>query len=469
MNTLSVQRPSGTAPSTFLPGRGLLLRRKCACGSGAGASGECEACRSKKRLQTKLAIGASNDPLEQEADRIADQVLAAPAHAAVNSVPPRIQRFAGQPTGEAAMAPSSVDHVLAGSGRSLEPALRQDMERRFGHDFSRVRVHADAAAERSARDVSAHAYTVGHNIVFGAGRFVPGTQVGRRLIAHELTHVVQQSGAAGNRADQGRNINGPTPHLPAYSSSCGPLLQRHKDDLVAYSGGQSGFVQVIKAGRWIYTANAVSGHPGRGENEPGSGPIPSGRYVMHPGVTRATVATMQSGTCGANPISSGYQAITSTDAEPCEVGAEAHYCNVPCQDSDGNARKCYTPKDCWGSHRIKIEGGKEVVTPSGKHRVRSGFYLHGGNPADAVSSGCVKSLDDGVFTPIRTLTGVEGAVPFCVGATCAPAVRKAFETAVVETLAEGAQRAKEREMKNRAPTVGERLGEAARSLWEKLP
>ena len=67
------------------------------------------------------------------------------------------------------------------------------MEHRLGHDFSRVRVHSGASAEQSARDVDATAYTVGHNIVFGRSRFSPQTQEGRRLIAHELTHVVQQS------------------------------------------------------------------------------------------------------------------------------------------------------------------------------------------------------------------------------------------------------------------------------------
>ena len=65
-------------------------------------------------------------------------------------------------------------------------------EPRFGHDFSQVRVHSGGAAEQSAREVNANAYTVGQNIVFGAGRFAPDTHEGRRLLAHELTHVVQQ-------------------------------------------------------------------------------------------------------------------------------------------------------------------------------------------------------------------------------------------------------------------------------------
>ena len=66
MDTDANRQPKSAAPSTFTPGRGLLLQRKCACGGGAGTSGECEACRDKKRLQAKLAIGASNDPLERK-------------------------------------------------------------------------------------------------------------------------------------------------------------------------------------------------------------------------------------------------------------------------------------------------------------------------------------------------------------------------------------------------------------------
>jgi len=173
---------------------GLLLQRKCSCGGSVSSSlsGVCEKCN-KKHLQKKLNIGASNDPLEQEADRVANQVLAAPAHSTVSGATPRIQRFTGQAIGNLDTAPSSVDHVLSGSGRPLDSALQQNMEQRFGHDFSQVRVHTGAAAEQSAREVNAHAYTVGNNVVFGAGQFAPESHAGRRLIAHELTHVVQQN------------------------------------------------------------------------------------------------------------------------------------------------------------------------------------------------------------------------------------------------------------------------------------
>jgi hypothetical protein len=148
-------------------------------------------------------IGESDDPLEREADRVADQVLAAPAHSAVSGAPSRIQRFSGQLNGQKMDdAPASVDNVLASPGRPLDAALRQDMEQRFGHDFSRVRVHTGTAAEQSVQDISARAYTVGRDIVFGASRFAPGMHEGRRLLAHELTHVVQQSGAAGVHVGQ---------------------------------------------------------------------------------------------------------------------------------------------------------------------------------------------------------------------------------------------------------------------------
>jgi hypothetical protein len=187
--------------SSNSPNTGLLSQRKYAFGvSKSSLTSEYEG---KTRLQAKLTIGASNDPLEQEADRVADQVLAAPMHSAVSGAAPSIQRFTGQSTGDAGTAPASIDRVLSGSGRPLDPAIQQDMGRRFGHDFSRVRVHTDSAAEQSAMDVGAHAYTVGSSIVFGAGEFAPESHVGRKLIAHELTHVVQQSGTARTHVDQG--------------------------------------------------------------------------------------------------------------------------------------------------------------------------------------------------------------------------------------------------------------------------
>ena len=195
---VQTQTKPSTAQASFSSVSNGLLQRRCACGGTPGMSGECQECSKKKRLglQTKLKVNEPRDVYEQEADRIASQVLAAPTHPAVSGAPPRIQRFTGQSSASAGMAPASVDRVLASSGRPLEPALRQDMEKRFGHDFSRVRVHFGAAPEKSAQEVNANAYTAGHNIVFASGQYAPGSSEGRRLIAHELAHVVQQGGGS---------------------------------------------------------------------------------------------------------------------------------------------------------------------------------------------------------------------------------------------------------------------------------
>jgi hypothetical protein len=97
-------------------------------------------------------------------------------------------------------AAPEVESVISSSGRPLDQETRRYMESRIGFDFSKVRVHTDSRAAASAKSLSARAYTVGNNVVFGLGRFAPTTTEGRRLIGHELTHVVQQSPARGRKA-----------------------------------------------------------------------------------------------------------------------------------------------------------------------------------------------------------------------------------------------------------------------------
>ncbi|RZN35500.1 MAG: DUF4157 domain-containing protein [Methanophagales archaeon ANME-1-THS] len=79
-----------------------------------------------------------------------------------------------------------------GSGRPLEPEVRRFVEPRFGYDFSKIRIHTDSFAARTAHDLGAEAFTIGRDVFFGTGRYNPSSSEGRRLIAHELTHVVQQ-------------------------------------------------------------------------------------------------------------------------------------------------------------------------------------------------------------------------------------------------------------------------------------
>ena len=219
-------------PTSLLPATQGIVQRKCACGNHSIVGEKCKECVKKNRgLQRKLAIGAGNDPLEHEADRVADQVMAMSTNSRIGKTPLRIQRFTGQSTGQLDTVPSSVDRVLAGSGRPMEPMLRKDMEQRFGHDFSQVRVHSGMAAEQSAQDVNANAYTAGNNIVFGAGKLAPRTREGRRLIAHELTHVVQQENSRiqnrdGTTNSLGRGLTAGTHGMDATSHQNSPLLRR---------------------------------------------------------------------------------------------------------------------------------------------------------------------------------------------------------------------------------------------------
>jgi hypothetical protein len=117
------------------------------------------------------------------------------AKAAASSGPTLVGQRRAMPGASGSMDATPMVHgVLATPGQPLETATREFFAVRFGHDFGNVRVHADGKAAESARSVNALAYTVGHDVVFGAGQYAPGTHAGQRLLAHELTHVVQQSG-----------------------------------------------------------------------------------------------------------------------------------------------------------------------------------------------------------------------------------------------------------------------------------
>jgi hypothetical protein len=168
---------------------------RCSCGT-AGHSGEmCEECRKKEGLglQPKLIVGAADDPCEREADAAARVVTAGSADAAADAPAARVSRRADLSAGRMRTAPASVSQAIEGRGEPLGRAERAFFEPRFGHDFSRVRVHRDAAAAASAGEIAARAFTVGNHVVFGAGRYAPETGSGRALIAHELAHVVQQT------------------------------------------------------------------------------------------------------------------------------------------------------------------------------------------------------------------------------------------------------------------------------------
>ena len=177
-------------------------------------------------LQAKLRIGLPGDAYEQEADRVADAVMRMPepgvqrqeeeeeeetlqSKPLANQIAPLVQvQRQEEPEEEEEMlqaksredATSEVPNDLESQinairgGQPLAESERAYFEPRFGADFSRVRVHTGAQAAESSRAVNAKAYTLGQDVVFGIGQYAPKTSQGRRLMAHELAHVVQQSG-----------------------------------------------------------------------------------------------------------------------------------------------------------------------------------------------------------------------------------------------------------------------------------
>ena len=153
---------SQTTTPTLSPAASDVLRRACACGNHSHGESECAEC--KKKREVRLQRAASSP---------------APVH----EVPP------------------IVHEVLRSPGQPLDVETRAFMEPRFGRDFSNVRIHSDSRAADSAQAVDALAYTVGRDVVFDAGQYQPTTSEGRSLIAHELTHTIQQSSDIAGTSD----------------------------------------------------------------------------------------------------------------------------------------------------------------------------------------------------------------------------------------------------------------------------
>ena len=155
---------------------------KCACG------GSCPDCAPPS---PDLKISDPGDKHEREADHVADEIVRIPDA--------QIQRQEAEASRPAPSSPrgNSAPGIVGAGGRPLPDSGRNYFEPRFGHGFSQVRIHTDPHAADSAKDLGARAYTIEQNIVFNAGEFSPDTLEGRRLLAHELTHVVQQSECSG--------------------------------------------------------------------------------------------------------------------------------------------------------------------------------------------------------------------------------------------------------------------------------
>lgn len=186
-------------------------------------------------IRTKLDVSATGDMHEQEADRVAEQVMRMPPSTRQHpcacgvcqtrgaaSLGPDHQLVRGErrtsaPSSATSTVPPIVHDTLRSPGQALDPAVRVYMEPRFGHDFSRVRIHADGQSAHAARTIQARAYTLGNDVVLGEGEYRPATASGKRLLAHELVHVVQQSGGNGTSINRSPVVD--LPHVRRLDTS----------------------------------------------------------------------------------------------------------------------------------------------------------------------------------------------------------------------------------------------------------
>jgi hypothetical protein len=286
---------------------GATLQRKCACG---GSGGHCD-CDKKEHEQGLMRKAAGTNP--------------------------------------ASRVPPVVHEVLQSPGRPLEGGTRSMMEPRFGHDFGGVRVHTDARAAESARAVNALAYTVGPNVVFGAGQYVPGSADGRRLLAHELAHVVQQSGTA-QSARPGLTIG------PADSP-----LERDADRSAdaAFSGGMRPASAPVSVLRQVDPGAGAGGQPS---------------------------AAAPANQAGARDESSDYRELTEQEKAAIAIVGQAA---APAATPDGNS---LGPTDaaheaCLGTRFFFSGGAGANTTTSATGRSRVTARL-GAPPKDAADCSC---------------------------------------------------------------------------------
>jgi hypothetical protein len=219
-------------------------------------------------IQTKLAISTPGDRFEREADTVADKVMSLPnpmlqrqckgcSNTSANSLSdeekPQIQRLAN---GNGSTSEIASDFTSGlGNGAPLDATSRSYFEPRFGHDFSNVRIHNGPQADAAAASVQARAFTLGRDVVFATGEYNPGSESGKHLLAHELTHVVQQSEMGGRptlqRKCHATELGKPNPDCtPSQDGTAGWQFQFKVgcDDLLS---GEEDKINKLKAGNQL--------------------------------------------------------------------------------------------------------------------------------------------------------------------------------------------------------------------------
>jgi hypothetical protein len=344
-------------------------------------------------LQRKLAVGAADSPLEAQADRMAERVAAAPLHAASGGAAARSPSTRAAAISATQDAPRSVERVLASAGAPLQDHVQRDMEGQFGHDFSTVRVHHGSAAAQSAGELQARAYTVGNQLVFGAGQFAPATREGRGLLAHELTHVVQQG--AGSRLVSRAPAKPPT----IGSKFVPPTGAATVKSVSAQFDGQD---FIVKDGTKVILSHAAqSGRPVplRASDAAACGGSVDDSYLNNPRYV---------GIEDFGPIPEGDFALnlsefsTFTQWEQAQMITGGSFTDPFGQALHGGD---------WGAGRAPLHPVKLLPSAAGCGDTarRSGFYLHGGSLPG--SSGCIDIDNDGINSFLGLVGGYKATIP----------------------------------------------------------
>ncbi len=217
-------------------------------------------------IQTKLTIGEPGDKYEQEADSMAEKVMSMDTptenHQSIQpqsqaespiqkqpistSINPMIQGKSSTADGVSEANPDIESRLTSqkGGGTPIDEQTRSFMEPRFGADFSSVRVHTDSTSVQMNQDLGAQAFTHGQDVYFGAGKYNPGADDGKRLLAHELTHVVQQTGAVQRQQQnpnqnqevekiRAKNLLGTIPELPENKEQGETVTNQTPENLIA--------------------------------------------------------------------------------------------------------------------------------------------------------------------------------------------------------------------------------------------
>jgi hypothetical protein len=392
---------ASTHSFALVPSR--VLQRKCACGQHAGG-GECEQCKKKQTSLQRKSTG----------------------HAALAAVPP------------------IVNTVLSSPGRPLDASARAYMEPRFGHDFSQVRVHTDAQAAESTRAVRALAYTVGRDIVFGSGHYVPHSSAGKRLLAHELTHVVQQSLGGASRSEgtvhpldgalhdsselQAENaaerIGLAEPVSPAPLSIAPSSLQKAATlgtPVTQPKGAKIPFKKVTARfdgktfsmagdGTELVGADGQSGRPNtvKAADAKACGGSPDDSYLNNP----RYVGIKDNG-----PIPEGEFAFKRSDMTTFSVEEQAKMALAG--ESEYADPSGLALHGDWGAARAPLRPLHIVPEKfCGHTATRSGFYLHGGVMPG--SSGCIDIGNDAIKKVVSVLLGYTDPVHVTVKYTQPP-------------------------------------------------